>query len=546
MKFLKSIIFTVIFTFLLGSCKSISTIPVPKPSSYSVTAIAKKAPLTEEESKFWGHSDLVTDSIPGMSLDKAYDFLQGKKGIEVVVGVVDSGTDLLHEDLKNVAWINSKEIPSNGIDDDKNGYVDDINGWNFLGTIYKEHLEYQRIVKDPSIANEESVKEATKFYDEKVEAAKKNEKQYGQMLKMVTNADDALSKHFDKSNYSKDEVTKVATEDTALKQSIEVAKQMYGFGLSSLAQAKQELSKLVENASSMLGGEDLKKEYRSVLGDDPNIMDNISYGDAATGHSTKDEAHGTHVSGIIGASRNNNIGMNGVATNVKIMAVRAVPDGDEYDKDVALGLRYAVDNGAKIINTSFGKGFSPKKEWVYEAILYAASKDVLIVNAAGNDGKNMDVEKTFPNDSRDLVTEISDNVLTVGAMSANYDENLPASFSNYGKINVDVFAPGVQIYSTTPEGEYAKFSGTSMAAPSTAGVSALLRSYYPKLSASQVKHILMNSGTMINFDVIKPGSRSRENPTGEKVSFSELSVSGRVVNAYNALKMADYMVNGKN
>jgi subtilisin family serine protease len=546
MKFLKPIFFTAIFTFLLGSCKSISTIPVPKPSSYSVTAIAKKAPLTEEESKFWGHSDLVTDSIPGMSLDKAYDFLQGKKGIEVVVGVVDSGTDLLHEDLKNVAWINSKEIPSNGIDDDKNGYVDDINGWNFLGTIYKEHLEYQRIVKDPSIADEETVKEATKFYDEKVEAAKKNEKQYGQMLKMVTNADDALSKHFDKSDYSKDEVTKVVTEDTALKQNIEVAKQMYGFGLSSLAQAKQELSKLVENATTLLSGEDLKNEYRNVLGDDPNTMDNISYGDAATGHSTKDEAHGTHVSGIIGASRNNNIGMNGVATNVKIMAVRAVPDGDEYDKDVALGLRYAVDNGAKIINTSFGKGFSPKKEWVYEAILYAASKDVLIVNAAGNDGKNMDVEKTFPNDSRDLVTEISDNVLTVGAMSANYDENLPASFSNYGKINVDVFAPGVQIYSTTPEGEYAKFSGTSMAAPSTAGVAALLRSYYPKLSASQVKHILMNSGTMINFDVIKPGSRSRENPTGEKVSFSELSVSGRVVNAYNALKMADYMVNGKN
>ena len=546
MKFLKPIIFTVIFTFLLGSCKSISTIPVPKPSSYSVTAIAKKAPLTEEESKFWGHSDLVTDSIPGMSLDKAYDFLQGKKGVEVVVGVVDSGTDLLHEDLKDVAWVNSKEIPSNGIDDDKNGYVDDINGWNFLGTIYKEHLEYQRIVKDPSIADEETVKEATKFYDEKVAGAKANEQRYGQMLKMVSNADDALSKHFDKSDYSKDEVTKVVTEDTALKQNIEVAKQMYGFGLSSLAQAKQELSKLVENATTLLSGEDLKNEYRNVLGDDPNTMENKFYGDAATGHSIKDEAHGTHVSGIIGASRNNDIGMNGVANNVKIMAVRAVPDGDEYDKDVALGLRYAVDNGAKVINTSFGKGFSPKKEWVYEAILYAASKDVLIVNAAGNDGKNMDVEKTFPNDSRDLVNEISDNVLTVGAMSANYDENLPASFSNYGKINVDVFAPGVQIYSTTPEGGYAKFSGTSMAAPSTAGVAALIRSYYPKLSASQVKHILMNSGTMINFEVIKPGSMSRENPTGKKVSFSELSVSGRVVNAYNALKMADYMVNGKN
>ena len=545
MKFLNSIIFIAIFTFLFGSCKSISKIPVPKPSSYSVTATAKKAPLTEEESKSWGHSDLVTDSIPGMSLDKAYNFLQGKKGVEVVVGVVDSGTDLLHEDLKDVAWVNQKEIPLNGVDDDKNGYVDDINGWNFLGTIYKEHLEYQRIVKDPSIADEASVKEATKFYDEKVAAAKANEKRYGQMLKMVSNADDAISKHLSKSDYSKDDVTKIETEDNALKQSIEVAKQMYGFGLSSLTQAKQELSKLVENASSMLSGEDLKKEYRSVLGDDPNTMDNISYGDAATGHSSKDEAHGTHVSGIIAASRNNKLGMKGVATNVKIMAVRAVPDGDEYDKDVALGLRYAVDNGAKVINTSFGKGFSPKKEWVYEAILYAASKDVLIVNAAGNDGKNLDVEKTYPNDSRDLVTEISDNVLTVGAMSANYDENLPASFSNYGKINVDVFAPGVQIYSTIPDGEYAKFNGTSMAAPSTAGVAALLRSYYPKLSASQVKHILMNSGTMIDFDVIKPGSSSREKPAGEKVPFSELSVSGRVVNAYNALKMADYMVNGK-
>lgn len=546
MKFLNSIIFIATFTFLFGSCKTISKIPVPNPSTYNVTATAKKVPLTDEEIKYWSHSDLVTDSIPGMSIDKAYAFLQGKKGVEVVVGVVDSGTDLLHEDLKDVAWVNEKEIPSNGIDDDKNGYVDDINGWNFLGSIYKEHLEYQRIVKDPSIADEASVKEATKFYDEKVAAAKSNEKRYGQMLKMVSNADDAISKHLSKSDYSKDDVTKIETENTALKQSIEVAKQMYGFGLSSLTQAKQELSKLVESASSMLSGEDLKKEYRSVLGDDPNTMDNISYGDAATGHSTKDEAHGTHVSGIIAASRNNKLGMNGVATNVKIMAVRAVPDGDEYDKDVALGLRYAVDNGAKVINTSFGKGFSPKKEWVYEAILYAASKDVLIVNAAGNDGKNLDVEKTYPNDSRDLVTEISDNVLTVGAMSANYDENLPASFSNYGKINVDVFAPGVQIYSTIPDGEYAKFNGTSMAAPSTAGVAALLRSYYPKLSASQVKHILMNSGTMIDFDVIKPGSSSREKPAGEKVPFSELSVSGRVVNAYNALKMADYMVNGKN
>ena len=527
------------------SCKTISNIPVPKPSSYELMAIAKKVPLSEEESKVWSYSDLKNDSIPGMSLDKAYSFLQGKKGVEVVVGVVDSGTDLLHEDLRDVAWVNVKEIENNGIDDDKNGYIDDINGWNFLGTIYKEHLEYERIVKDPIIADEETLKEATEFYNKKVDGAEANKKRYGQMLQMVSNVDSTLSKYFKNKNYSKDDVMDASTDDNALKQSLSIAKQMYGNGLRSLSQAIQELNSLVDKADELLNGDSLKNEYRNILGDDPNIMDDKPYGDSKTGHSIKDESHGTHVSGIIAASRDNKIGINGIANNVKIMAVRAVPDGDEYDKDVALGLRYAVDNGAKIINTSFGKGFSPKKEWVFEAIQYAASKDVLIVNAAGNDGNNIDFEKVFPIDSRDLKTEISDNFLTVGAMSANYDENLPASFSNYGKINVDVFAPGVQIYSTTPENEYAKFSGTSMAAPSAAGVAALIRSYYPKLSASQVKHILMNSGTLINFEVIKPGSRSWEKPNGEKVPFSDLSVSGRIVNAYNALKMADYMINSR-
>jgi subtilisin family serine protease len=527
------------------SCKTISNIPVPKPSSYELIAIAKKVPLSEEESKVWSYSDLKNDSVPGMSLDKAYSFLQGKKGVEVIVGVVDSGTDLLHEDLRDVAWVNVKEIENNGIDDDKNGYIDDINGWNFLGTIYKEHLEYERIVKDPTIADEETLKEATEFYNKKVDGAEANKKRYGQMLQMVTNVDSTLSKYFKNKNYSKDDVMGASTDDNALEQSLSIAKQMYGNGLRSLSQAIQELNSLVDKADELLNGDSLKKEYRNILGDDPNIMDDRPYGDSKTGHSIKDESHGTHVSGIIAASRDNKIGINGVANNVKIMAVRAVPDGDEYDKDVALGLRYAVDNGAKIINTSFGKGFSPKKEWVFEAIQYAASKDVLIVNAAGNDGNNIDFEKVFPIDTRDLKTEISDNFLTVGAMSANYDENLPASFSNYGKINVDVFAPGVQIYSTTPENEYAKFSGTSMAAPSAAGVAALIRSYYPKLSASQVKHILMNSGTLINFEVIKPGSRSWEKPNGEKVPFSDLSVSGRIVNAYNALKMADYMIKSR-
>lgn len=546
MRVLKPVFYSAIAITALVGCSSVTTVPVPTGGNVAISIPAKKGKLTDFEKDNWQHLDLATDTIPGMSVNKAYDFIKGKKGVEVIVGVVDSGSDLKHEDLVDVAWVNTKEIPGNGIDDDKNGYVDDINGWNFLGKSYKEHLEYERILMNPSVADAETLKEVKAFQETKVKAAKANQTRYGQMLSGVTMADAALAKHFGKADYTKEEVLALKTDDVALGQAVAGAKQMFGFGLSSLSEAKEQLSKLVKGAEATVNGDNLKTDYRTVVGDNAyDINDKPGYGDANTGHSDKGEIHGSHVTGIIGATRNNDKGMNGVATNVKMMAVRSVSDGDEYDKDVALGIRYAVDNGAKVINTSFGKAFSPNKEWVYEAIKYAASKDVLIVNAAGNDGKNIDVEKTFPNDAPDLVAEISDNFLTVGAMSSNYNEKLPASFSNYGKKNVDVFAPGVQIHSTFPDNAYKKISGTSMASPATAGVAALVRSYYPKLSASQVKHIIMNSGTKIDLMVTKPGSTSRANPKGELVPFADLSVSGRVVNAYNALRMADRMVNGR-
>jgi subtilisin family serine protease len=542
MRVLKPILYTAFAGLVFTGCKSISNIPVPNGSDVAITAVAKKTPLTQEQKNTWGHLDLVKDSIPGMSVDKAYDFLQGKKSVTVVVGVVDSGTDLGHEDLKDVAWVNEKEVAGNGIDDDKNGYVDDINGWNFLGDAYKENMESARILHNPSLESPEIVAEIQAAHDIKVGNAEKTKTRFEQMLSGVRGADENLARHFGKDDYSAIEVAAITTEDPSLLQSIAIAKQMFGFGLPSLSQAQEEIKKELDKSIALLNND--YTNYR--IGDNPDdINDSPGYGNGNPGVSIKSEAHGTHVSGIIGASRNNGKGVNGVADNVKIMAVRSVPDGDEYDKDVALGLRYAVDNGAKVINTSFGKGYSPHKEWVYDAIKYAAEHDVLIVNAAGNDGKDIDVERTYPNDSKDLLTEVSDNVLTIGAMSSNYNEKLPANFSNYGKVNVDVFAPGVQIYSTTPENEYKHFSGTSMAAPSAVGVAALVRSYYPKLTASQVKHILMNSGVKINLEVIKPGSQSRENPKGELVPFSDLSVSGRVVNAYNALQMADRMVNGK-
>ncbi|NVK08235.1 MAG: S8 family serine peptidase [Tenacibaculum sp.] len=538
MRVLKPVFYSAIAVATLASCKTVSKIPVPAGSNTVVNIPAKKAELTDYEQENWQHLDLATDTIPGMSVNKAYEFLKGKKHVGVVVGVVDSGTDLKHEDLVDVAWVNAKEIAGDGIDNDKNGYVDDINGWNFLGDAYKEHLEYERILMKPEVADAETLAEVKAYQAEKIAEAKKTVARYGGLKGMVSDADKAFTKYFGKSTYTKDEVEAINTNDEMLSNAKNFATRMFGY-FDTLEEAKEYFEKGIKNAEKTIKGDNLKTDYRTVVGDNAyDINDKPGYGNGNTGHSEKGEAHGSHVSGIIGAARENGKGMNGVA-NVKIMAVRSVSDGDEYDKDVALGIRYAVDNGAKVINTSFGKGFSPNKEWVYDAIKYAASKDVLIVNAAGNDGKNIDVEKTFPNDAPDLVNEVADNFLTIGAMSAKYNEELPANFSNYGKKNVDVFAPGVQVYSTTPDNEYKKFNGTSMASPAAAGVAALVRSYYPELTASQVKHILMNSGTKIDLEVIKPGTRD------EKVPFSELSVSGRVVNAYNAVRMADRMVNGR-
>lgn len=570
MNIIKPFFYTAVAGVLLASCKSsIATIPVPAGNETVINIPAKKGVLTEEELHTWSHMDLATDSIPGMSIAKAYQFLEDKTGTNVIVAIADSGVDVEHEDLKNVAWVNAKEIAGNNIDDDKNGYVDDIHGWNFLGTkdgaiVNADQLEITRIVKNgmdkfgDKKASEISKEDKAEFeqylklkekFTKSVEAHEQelvNLNQTAERLNVIEQMFKDVKAFLKKDTFTIEDLNNANTSDPVLASKITNLKGLLNRGASEkelLAYKKQ----LMDYKTSKEAGKsyDLEFNLRQSFPDDLYDINDKYYGNNNVIGNKDLESHGTHVAGIVAASRNNNKGVNGVANNVKIMAVRVVPDGDEHDKDVALGIRYAVDNGAKIINTSFGKAYSPNKEWVYDAIKYAAKNDVLIVNAAGNDGKNIDVEETYPNDSKDLVNEISDNVLSIGAMSLNYNENLPATFSNYGKLNVDLFAPGVDIYATMPKDEYTPNSGTSMAAPSTAGVAALVRSYYPQLSASQVKHILMNSGIKINFDVIKPGSQSRENPEGEKVPFADLSVSGRIVNAYNALVMADRIANAK-
>lgn len=522
----------------------------------------KKLELAEYQKKNWQHLDLQEDSIAGMSVNKAYEFLQGKTGKEVIVGVIDTGVDFSHEDLKDVIWTNKNEIKNNGIDDDKNGYIDDIHGWNFLGKMEKAHFEEDRILANPSIVDAQTIAKLKKEREFDIQMAKERsgsileEKvRSEQMLQAYKNADEALSKHFGKKDYTKNDVLNIKTTDNNLQQHVTFLKEMFQYGAGSMKELKSEIVnslKMLNNeynrGQRLLSGNFNIEDYRKILGDNPNDINDTNYGDNHILPITNEEMHGSHVSGIIGAKRNNGIGINGIANNVKIMSLRAVPnDGDEHDKDVALAIRYAADNGAKVINGSFGKSYSPYKQWVYDAIKYAAEKDVLIINAAGNNGNNIDKMISYPNDVPNNSNEITDNFMLVGASGSNYDTSLAANFSNYGKQNVDVFAPGVNIYSTIPNNNYESESGTSMAAPCVAGIAALIRSYYPELTASQVKRILMDSGTKINLKVERPFSMSdgELNSFDEiegLVPFSDLSVSGRIVNAYNAVKMADKIV----
>lgn len=550
MRILKTFYIAVFVTAALTSCISIHKIPVPAGIENAIRIPPKTNPLTTKERQTWGHADLVKDSIPGMSVSQAYAFLKGKPSEEVIVAINDSGVDLNHEDLKDVLWTNPKEIPENGIDDDKNGYTDDLHGWNFLGAIYDENLEITRLIKMKSVKFEgktaeqiaESDKEAYTSYlkmkeefDEKLGDASNSKNSYNFYYDLYESAHVAMIKGTGKENYKLEDVLAIETEEEMLTKQKEMTLKVLQTGTSYTAEMEQVKKGIAHFNSQVDSHYNLDFHPRDLLADDANDFSTKFYGDNNPNNRQDDEIHGTHVAGIVLASQNNGKGVAGVAKNVKLMAVRCVPNGDEYDKDVALGFRYAVDNGAKVINTSFGKSYSPHAAWVYEAIKYAEKHDVLIVNAAGNDAENIDVKASYPNDTPDLIDEISDNMITVGAMSSNYDEQLLASFSNYGKSNVDVFAPGVKIYAPVPNNGYQFLSGTSMAAPSTAGVAALLRSYYPKLSAAQVKHILMNSGTKIDFKVRKPGSE-------DLVSLDELCVSGRIVNALNAVKMAAEMV----
>jgi cell wall-associated protease len=509
--------------------------------------------------KGWHLLDKTKDGYQGISLNRAYEFVKSKnlKGKTIVVAVIDSGIDTLHEDLKDVLWRNPKEVPANGKDDDGNGYVDDIYGWNFIGGKDGKNVK-QDSYEGARVYHKLKVKYADKQIDTSTLKGEELEeyKTWLKAKKKVEGSDDdggidlaILKKAFlnaQKSDsvlrtaLSKDTFTGVDLEKFAPVSSIEKsAKGAFLYLLRANQMMESTNHDFLEGFGDFVSGQERKaeakerapKDYRAeIVGDDETDINDRYYGNPDVMASTP--FHGTHVAGIIAAVRNNDKGMDGIADNVKIMMIRAVPDGDEHDKDIALGIRYAVDNGAKVINMSFGKDFSPEKHWVDDAVKYAESKGVLLVHAAGNDGKNIDTADNFPNANIKATKTKAPNWITVGASGDVKAGGVTAGFSNYGKEEVDVFAPGVKIYSTIPGGNaYGNAQGTSMASPVVAGTAAFLWSYFPYLTAEQVKYCIEKSAMAPGDKVNKPGS-------GDLVDLSEISKTGGVINAYEAAKIA--------
>jgi subtilisin family serine protease len=500
----------------------------------------------------WHNLDLKSNKTAGASVEKAYtNQLTGlKTSKNIVVAVIDAGVDIYHEDLQGKIWVNKNEIPNNGIDDDNNGYIDDVNGWNFLGNakgenIEFETLEYTRLLRQlqPMFkdVDESQIPEQMKDnyilyqkckteYDDEFQKYQNQRKNIESFEKNLEAANGIISQFLGKEDFTINEVKRIKSKDKMVSsaKNFLVVINKRGFTPNSLKEAKDHISLYLDKHLN------LDYEPRTIIGDDiANIADRYYGNNNVKG---PDSFHGTFVAGIIAANRSNNLGIDGIAENVQIMPIRAVPQGDEMDKDIALAIYYAVDNGANIINMSFGKAFSPQKNLVDQAMQYAESKGVLLIHSAGNDAKDLDVKESYPSNAT-LDGKIIANWLTVGASSNKLNDKLCGVFSNYGQQNVDLFAPGVDVVSLTTENRYMTASGTSFSGPVVTGVAALVWSNYPHLTAAQVKEILMKSVTGIpNQKVLKPSDdRSAK---AEKVTFGKLSKTGGLVNAYEALKMA--------
>lgn len=507
----------------------------------------------------WYNLSPGDDKDQGASVNKSYSELLKNKtpGKKIVVAVIDGGVDITHPELQGKIWYNSDEIAGNGIDDDNNGFVDDINGWNFIGNskgenILFENMEYVRILRalnpkfekvlsinEVNSSDQESYKQYLKCktkYIEELENYSKRKKNLEEFEKRLKTKEDVIKDYLGRNQFDQKDIESITSAIPEVNEAKAYFLNLFkkGFTFKSLVSMKERTDNFLDYYLN------LKFDARKLVGDNPDDITDIKYGNNDVNGPRA--FHGTFVSGIIAAKRNNGIGIDGIADNVEIMVLRVVPDGDERDKDVALAIRYAVDNGANIINMSFGKSFTTGKQFVDDAINYADEHNVLMVHAAGNDAENLDLEASYPTNILNNGTLVK-NWVTIGASAEVLNKNFCAIFSNYGQKSVDLFAPGVNIISLNPGNSYEMGDGTSFSSPVVAGVAALVWSYYPELTSLELKDILINSTIKypkkkVFYPNITSGKKS-------KVKFSELSVSGGIISAYDALILADKYLNDK-
>lgn len=500
----------------------------------------------------WYNRSPSQDKIQGAATDQAYRELLNDKSPrkKVVVAVIDGGVDIYHPELEGKIWTNKKEIAGNGLDDDNNGYVDDIHGWNFIGNSKGEHLlyenmEYVRIfkklnprfsgVKDENGLSADDkqlyavyVKSKIK-YEEELRKYTRRAKDLESFERYVNHQEEVLKKYLRKQDLTAADVRAVKTKSEMVNEAKKVMLDLYDKGFT-----RKDLSDMQKRSNDFLTYYlNLDFNPRMLVNDDPENISDLNYGNNDV--KGPRSFHGTFVAGVIAAIRGNGQGPDGVANHVEIMTLRVVPDGDERDKDVALAIRYAVDNGADIINMSFGKYFSITRGILDDAVRYAGNHNVLMIHSAGNEADNLDLTEHYPSAILADDSKVS-NWITVGATSDILNKEFCGVFSNYGAENVDLFAPGVNIVSLAPDGKYEMGDGTSFSGPVVSGVAALVWSYYPELTAIQLKDILLESSTKYpKAKVYSPDTKSSKR---KKVQFATLSRTGGVVNAYNALQAA--------
>lgn len=467
---------------------------------------------------------------------------------KVVIAVLDADVDIYHKRFKDFLWLNKYETAKDSLDNDNNGYIDDLHGWNFLGTKKDgSSLEFT-LIEETRILRKFSKEEITQLYKEgsilfSYDSVKKSydniKKSLIEKISPYKAAEagyvfcmDTLRKTFQHKKLNLEIINTLQSKDTIVMQPcINYVKQMYEDDY-----PFDEFTEYLNyNRKALKTCLNLNYDNRVLVGDDIYDICDSQYGSPIFSTITPKMEHGTEVSGVIINALTSIQDNYKISLPIKIMPSCITGNGDPTDKDTALAIRYAVDNGAKVINLSQTKSFSINKKFVDKALKYAEKKDVLIVKSAGNEGLNLDEVLRFPNDNNKKGEEFIDNMIVVSGSTKFTNKNIFDSDYNYGKKNVDVFAPGIDISTFSPSNNYTESSGTSYSAPIVATIAALLRSYFPNLSAKQVKQILMDSGTSYNVNI----PFKQKDGSEKMIPFSELSKSGKVVNAYNAFIMAE-------